>query len=44
VRTPEEVVSSLFDHQKSKETPPRPEDKRVWASLTKEQAEVLEEV
>ena len=44
VRTPEEVVASLFDDQKSKEKPPRPEDKRVWASLTKEQAEVLEEV
>jgi hypothetical protein len=50
VRTPEQVVESLFrtDPKKVKETgqlcPPRPEHKRVWASLVKGKASVIEEV
>jgi hypothetical protein len=50
VRTPEQVVESLFrtDPKKVKQTgplcPPRPEHKRVWASLVKGKASVIEEV
>src|SRR5229473_811857 len=50
VRTPQQVVESLFrtDPKKVKETgplcPPRPEHKRVWASLVKGKASVIEEV
>lgn len=50
VRTPEQVVESLFrtDPKKAIETsplcPPRPEHKRVWASLVKGKASVIEEV
>jgi hypothetical protein len=47
VRTPEQVVESLFrtDPKKVKQTgPPRPEHKRVWASLVKGKASLIEEV
>ena len=50
VRTPEQVVESLFrtDPKKVIETgplcPPRPEHKRVWASLVKGKTSVIEEV
>jgi hypothetical protein len=50
VRTPEQVVESLFrsDPKKVIEAgqpcPPRPEHKRVWASLVKGKASVIEEV
>jgi hypothetical protein len=39
VRTPEEVVESLF-----RNAPPRPENKRVWASLVKGKAAVIAEI
>jgi len=46
VRTPEEVVASLFDDVPA--PPPlrirRPEHKRVWASLTRSKAAVIAEV
>ena len=48
VRTPEQVVESLFriQHQTpiDGQTPPRPENKRVWASLLKGKTAVIEEV
>jgi hypothetical protein len=50
VRTPEQVVESLFRTDPSQGigpgpcTPPRPEQKRVWASLMKGKAAVIEEV
>lgn len=48
VRTPEQVVKSLFRTNSSKDTaapsPPRPENKRVWASLTKGKTAVIQEV
>jgi len=48
VRTPEQVVESLFriQHQTpaAGETPPRPENKRVWASLLKGKTAVIKEV
>jgi hypothetical protein len=48
VRTPEQVVESLFrtDRQTPSDgqTPPRPENKRVWASLLKGKTAVIEEV
>jgi len=48
VRTPEQVVESLFrtDRQtpSAGQTPPRPENKRVWASLLKGKTAVIEEV
>jgi hypothetical protein len=48
VRTPEQVVESLFRirRQTSAEgqTPPRPENKRVWASLLKGKTVVIQEV
>jgi len=48
VRTPEQVVGSLFriQHQTpaAGETPPRPENKRVWASLLKGKTAVIKEV
>lgn len=48
VRTPEEVVQSLFrtgrPPQTAQPTPPRPENKRVWASLVKGKAAVVVEV
>lgn len=44
VRRPEEVASSLAPvHQVLEERRPRPEDKRVWASLAKSPEEVLDE-
>ena len=48
VRTPEQVVESLFRSDAKTDTgqppPPRPEHKRVWASLVKGKAAVIEEV
>jgi hypothetical protein len=47
VRTPEEVVESLFrtGPRPEREKPvPRPQDKRVWASVKKSKAEVLADV
>jgi hypothetical protein len=49
VRTPAQVIESLFRSRSKEEsveipTPPRPEHKRVWASLTKGKAAVIDEV
>jgi len=49
VRTPEQVIESLFRSRTKEESallpaPPRPENKRVWASLTKGKAAVTDEV
>jgi hypothetical protein len=48
VRTPEQVVESLFRTQRQTpadgQTLPRPENKRVWASLLKGKTAVIEEV
>ncbi len=48
VRTPEQVVKSLFRTERQTsaagQTPPRPENKRVWASLLKGKTAVIEEV
>jgi hypothetical protein len=48
VRTPEQVVESLFRIERhtpaAGQTPPRPENKRVWASLLKGKTAVMEEV
>jgi hypothetical protein len=48
VRTPQQVVESLFPTcRRTREdapTPPRPENKRVWASLLKGKAAVIQEV
>ena len=48
VRTPEQVVESLFRIERQTpaagQTPPRPENKRVWASLLKGKTAVMEEV
>jgi len=47
VRTPEQVLKSLFRLHSGKQTgvsPARPENKRVWASLTKGKTAVIEEV
>ena len=48
IRTPQQVVESLFGRETSpraaENPPPRPEHKRVWASLTKGKAAVIGEV
>ena len=48
VRTPLQVVESLFrihrDTPAEGQTPPRPENKRVWASLLKGKTAVIKEV
>ena len=48
VRTPEQVVESLFPTGRRAPgdvaTPPRPENKRVWASLLKGKTTVIQEV
>jgi hypothetical protein len=49
IRTPEQVIESLFRSRSKEEssllpTPPRPENKRVWASLTKGKTAVVDEV
>ena len=48
VRTPEQVVESLFRIRRQTSldgpTPPRPENKRVWASLLKAKTVVIQEV
>ena len=44
VRTPEQVARTLAPvHEVDKQPRPRPENKRVWASLEKDPEEVLEE-
>ena len=48
VRTPEQVVESLFRTERQTpaagQTPPRPENKRVWASLLRGKTAVIEQV
>ncbi|MFN0165648.1 MAG: ISKra4 family transposase [Bryobacteraceae bacterium] len=47
IRTPQQVVESLFratSQTTYTDPPPRPEHKRVWASLRKTKADVIEEV
>ncbi len=48
VRTPEQVLESLFPTSRrtpdDKSSPPRPENKRVWASLLKGKTAVIQEV
>ena len=49
MRTPAQVIESLFRSRTKEEsarlpTPPRPENKRVWASLTKGKTAVIDEV
>lgn len=48
VRTPQQVIESLFPScrrtQAVAPTPPRPENKRVWASLLKGKTAVIQEV
>ena len=47
IRTPQQVVESLFGNRTSRSAappPPHPEHKRVWASLTKGKAAVVDEV
>lgn len=47
IRTPKQVVESLFLHTKTnhdQSPPPKPENKRVWASLVKGKAAVVDEV
>jgi hypothetical protein len=48
VRTPQQVVESLFPTRRRSAgdapTPPRPENKRVWASLLKGKTAVIQEV
>jgi hypothetical protein len=46
IRTPQQVLESLFPAPTSrdKSTPPRPENKRVWASLLKGKTVVIREV
>src|SRR5437660_12270521 len=48
VRSPEQVVESLFRTERQTsaagQTPPRPENKRVWASLLKGKTAVMKEV
>ena len=48
VRTPKQVVESLFRTRRHTPadgpTPPRPENKRVWASLLKDKSAVIQDV
>lgn len=48
VRTPQQVIESLFPtrHRTPRDTPtpPRPQNKRIWASLLKGKTAVIEEV
>ena len=49
VRTPQQVIESLFPHpppdvRMRRRSPPRPENKRVWASLLKGKTAVIQEV
>jgi hypothetical protein len=43
-RTPEDIVRDLDADKREVVPRPRPEHKRVWASLAKEQAEVIEQM
>ena len=47
VRTPQQVVDSLFgtpETTQATEPPPRPENKRIWASLIKSKESVIDQV
>ena len=48
VRTPQEVIESLFPSRRQADrdipTPPRPQNKRVWASLLRDKTAVIHEV
>jgi hypothetical protein len=48
VRTPQQVIESLFPSRRQVDsaapTPPRPENKRVWASLLRDKTAVIQEV
>lgn len=47
VRTPQMIIGNLFPSgakSTDKQPPPKPEHKRVWASLTKDKTSVIEEV
>src|ERR1022692_4844698 len=46
IRTPQQVVDSIFrsGHKDAKQSPSKPENKRVWASLTKGKYVVMDEV
>jgi hypothetical protein len=48
IRTPEQVVESLFRTRRQTpidgQTPPRPENKRVWASLLKGKTAIIQEL
>ncbi len=45
IRKPEEICAELsFDYKERKKKRPRPQAKRVWASLEKTQEEVIEEI
>lgn len=47
VRTPQQIIESLFPTRRTPgdtPTPPRPENKRVWASLLKGKSAVIQEV
>lgn len=44
VRSPEDVVASLFDDESHEETWQRPRDKRVWASLLRSKEDVIAEM
>jgi len=43
-RTPEDIVRDLDGDSREAVTRPRPENKRVWASVSKEQADVIEDM
>ena len=44
VRTADDIMEEFFGEKKPSTTPPRPKNKRVWASLAKEKEEVFEEM
>lgn len=44
IRTPEDIALGTKEHVRDGPKPPRPENKRVWASLKKEPEEVIEEL
>lgn len=45
IRTVDDIMADFFGEQtRESSSPPRPEDKRVWASVSKEKAEVFHEM
>src|SRR6266705_3421089 len=46
IRTPQQIVDSIFRSglKDAKQSPSKPENKRVWASLTKGKSVVMDEV